>query len=89
MVVVVRMVGEPSRTTTTEDPVKMGEVEMAGSRDMVMEVESVWNLDEMGVLSYRRAGFGMLVCVLVLVVVVVLVWMVLTVWILVGTLRVA
>ena len=26
------MVGEPSRTTTTEDPVKMGEVEMAGRR---------------------------------------------------------
>ena len=51
---------------------KMGEGEMGGDRDMVIEVEGVWNLGGMEMLSCIRAGIKMLVCVLVLVVVVVL-----------------
>ena len=39
---------------------------------MVIEVEGVWNLGRMEMLSCIRADIGMLVCVLVLVVVVVL-----------------
>ena len=51
---------------------KMGEGEMEGEMGMVMEVEGVWNLGEMEMLSCVRAGIGMSVRVLVLVVVVVL-----------------
>ena len=59
-----------------------------------MEVEGVWNLGGMGILSFIRAGIRTLLCVLVLVVeaVVVLprvcVWMVPTLWVVVGVLAV-
>ena len=71
---------------------KMGEGEMEDGSGMVMEVECLWNLSRMGMLSCMRAGIGMSVCVLVLVVVVVLVvvlvYMVLTVRIVVAVLAV-
>ena len=76
MVVVVWMVREPHRVSTAGDPVKCrkrwGRMIWGGDRDMVIEVEGVWNLGRMEMLSCIRAGIGMLVCVLVLVVVVVL-----------------
>ena len=50
---------------------KMGEGEMEGDREKVIEVEGVWNLGGMGMLSCIRDGIGMSVCALVLVVVVV------------------
>ena len=62
---------------------KIGEGEKGSGRGLVMELEGVWNLGGMGILSCIRAGIVMLVCVLVLVVdvmvvlAVVLVWMVL------------
>ena len=46
---------------------------MEGDSGMVIDVEGVWILDEMGMLSCMRAGIGVAVCVLVLVVVVVVV----------------
>ena len=64
---------------------KMGEGEIKGDRGMGMGVEGVWNLGQMGMLSCKRLGIEMLVCVLMLVVVVVLlvvlVSMVLMVWV--------
>ena len=51
---------------------KMGEGAMEDGRGMVIDVEGVWILNEMGMLSCIRAGIGVSVCVLVLVVVVVL-----------------
>ena len=51
---------------------KMGEGEIEGDKDMLMEVEGVWTLGRMGILSCMRAGIEMLVCVLVLVVAVLL-----------------
>ena len=55
---------------------------------MVMEVEGVWNLGKMGMLSCMRAGIWMQVCVLTLVVVVLVLvlWMVLMVRVVVGVL---
>ena len=68
---------------------------MGSDRGIMMEVEGVWNLGGIGVLSCIRAGIRTLVCVLVLVVevvmalVVVLVWMILMVWVVVGVLVLA
>ena len=64
---------------------------MGGNKGMLMEVEDVWNLGRMGILSCIRAGSGISVSVLMVVVVVVvlalvLVWMVLMVWVVVGVL---
>ena len=38
---------------------KVGEGEMEDDRGMVMELEGVWNLGGMGMLSCMRAGIGM------------------------------
>lgn len=51
---------------------KMEEGEIEGDRGMVMDVEGIWKLGRMGMLSCMRLGIEMLVCVLMLVVVVVL-----------------
>ena len=71
---------------------KMWEGKMGSKRGMVIEVEGIWNLGGMGMLSCMTVGIAMLVCGLVLAVVVVLVvvfvWMVLTMWIVMGVLAV-
>ena len=58
---------------------------MGGNKGMLMEVEDVWNLGRMGILSCIRAGSGisdsvLMVVVVVVVLALVLVWMVLMVW---------
>ena len=42
--------------------INMGEGEMVGDRGMTMEVEDVWNLCGMEMLSCMRARLGMSVC---------------------------
>ena len=64
----------------------MGEGEIEDGRDIVMEEEGAWNLWNMGMLSFMKAGISMSVCELVLVVV--LVYIVLTVSVEVGLLTV-
>ena len=64
------MVEKPHRIPTAGDPEKCGvkweKGVMEDDRGNVMEVEVVYNLGRLGMLSYMRVSIGMLVCVLVL-----------------------